>query len=193
MQKTNKLFGKAIIAQTTGQQSGTVQDVILDSEARHIVALLVDGGGWFRDAKIVRWSAVVSVGDVVIVEAPEVIVAVKNDPEVAGLMEHPHRLTGTTMISESGERIGQVSDLFINDQGEVVGYEVKQGFISNLSGRKFLPIDAVQAVGSDAVIASGAPLTTVQAEEQAQTESSDAPVEPLSNAGSSTSPQPSRK
>lgn len=153
MRKAKELIGKDIVHQATGERLATVQDLLLDPDARHIVALLAGGGSWFSDARVVRWNSVVSSRDVVIVQGDNPIGLASNDPEVSDLLKQNTRMTGTTILSDGGERIGSVGDLFINDLGEVVGYEVKQGFISDLSGRKFLPVEKVLAVGKDAIIA----------------------------------------
>ncbi len=165
MYKAKELIGKDIVHQATGERLASVQDLLLDPDARHIVALLVDGG-WFNNARIVRWSSVVSSSDVVIVQGDNPIGIASNDPEVADLLKQDIRMTGKTIISDGGERIGSVGDLFINDAGEVVGYEVKQGFINDLSGRKFLPVGKVRAVGKDAIIADTADLKPTDQTEQ---------------------------
>ncbi len=162
MRKANELFGKTIVAQASGERLATVRDVILDRDAHKIAALLVDSGGWFSSAKVIPWSNVVSAGDVVIVDSPGSITTVEQDSELANLLQHPQRMTGTTLITEGGERIGTVGDLFINERGEVVGYEVKQGFISDLGGRKFLPAETVQTIGDDAIITKDAHLSSIK-------------------------------
>ncbi len=162
MRKANELFGKTIVAQASGERLTTVRDVILDRDARKVAALLVDGGGWFSSAKVVMWSNVISAGDVIIVQGADSITTVEQDSDLADLLSHPQRMTGTTLISAGGERIGTVGDLFINERGEVVGYEVKQGFISDLGGRKFLPADTVQTIGQDAIIAKDTVLTPLK-------------------------------
>jgi uncharacterized protein YrrD len=47
-----------------------------------------------------------------------------------------------------------VRDIFVNEQGRVGGYEVSRGMVSDLRGRKFLPIENVQAIGKDTIIAN---------------------------------------
>ncbi len=162
MRKANELFGKTIVAQASGERLATVRDVVLDRDARKVAALLVDGGGWFSSAKVVLWSNVISAGDVIIVPGADAITTVEQNSYLADLLRHPQRMTGTTLISTGGERIGTVGDLFINERGEVVGYEVKQGFMSDLAGRKFLPADTVETIGQDAIIAKDAVLTPLK-------------------------------
>jgi uncharacterized protein YrrD len=168
MRKANSLIGKELVNQATGEKLATVQDIILDNDAHQVVALLVDSGGWFRDARVVHWNAVVSIGDVVVVRGNTPIVVASSDPQLAFLIETKTPMTGTTIISDGGERIGTVGDLFINDAGAVVGYEISQGFISDLAGRKFLSAENIQAVGKDAIIAHPSDLMSVKEARQQQ-------------------------
>lgn len=166
MRKTKELIGKHIVNQATGEQIATVQDVILDNDARHVVAVLTDSGGWFRDAKVVVWNTVASIGDVIVVRGGTSEIIASTDPQLAYLLEAKTPMTGTTIISDGGERIGSVGDLFTDDAGNVVGYEVRQGFINDLSGRKFLPVESIEAVGKDAIIANPADLQSVKQAQQ---------------------------
>lgn len=167
MRKAKELIGKQIVNQASGEQLATVRDVVFDPQAHHIVALLVESGGWFRDARVLRWSDVVSISDVIMARGDASIITASEDANLSEQMKQDVRLSGIDIMSESGERIGTVGDLYINDAGVVVGYEVKQGFINDLAGRKFLLADHVQTIGKDAIIANSTDLTTVkQAEEQ---------------------------
>ena len=161
MRKSKELIGKTIVQQETGDTVAVVYDVIFDAEARKVVALLIETSGWFRDARIVPWSRVTSIGDVILVRGATPVVVKASESEVAGQIAHDPHITGVTIVSDTGEKVGTVGDLLINDTGEVAGYEVKQGFIP-LAGHKFLPVDQVRAVGPDAVIAATTDLASVK-------------------------------
>jgi uncharacterized protein YrrD len=159
MRKAKDLIGKSIINQATGEQIATVRDVIFETDARSVAALLVDGGGWFRDAQAVAWESISGIGDVIMTSGESPI---RPASEIRAMQEERGqdvRLTGLPVMSETGDRIGTVGDLFIDDNGAVVGYEVKQGF---MTGNKFLFADNVQTVGRDAVIADTTQLTSVE-------------------------------
>lgn len=162
MRKANLLIGKSIVHQATGEQLATVRDLVFEPSARRVAAILVNSGGLFRDAQVIAWGAIASIGDVVMVTGDAPIQRASDTPEVSDELRQDVQLTGTAIVTEAGERIGTVGDLFINDAGEVVGYEVKQGFISDLAGRKFLAVAHVKTVGKDAIIADAADLTSVK-------------------------------
>lgn len=155
MQRVNQMFGKEVINQVSGEKIATVQDIVMDRDTRHVMALLVRSGGLMGSTSVVRWSAVVSVGDVVVIRAEQALPALDDDAEVSELTRQANRITGTPVISDRGEQLGSVGDIFINEQGEVVGFEVKQGM---LHSNRYLPAEHVQAVGRDAVISTLAEL-----------------------------------
>lgn len=170
MRKANELIGKAIVHQATGERIATVRDLVFQPDARSVSAILVDSGGWFRGASVIAWGAVASIGDVVMVQGDAPVQRASDAPEVSDELRQDVQLTNTAIMTESGERIGTVGDLFINDAGEVVGYEVKQGFVNDLGGRKFLSVDHVKTVGKDAIIADSTDLTTVKQAQRAEDE-----------------------
>lgn len=161
MRKSNELIGKSIVAQGTGERLATVYDVVVDQAVQHVVALLIESGGWLRDARVVPWNRIVSIGDVILVRSDAPVIITARDAAITDQVAHPARVTGTTVVTDGGEKLGTVGDLFIDDEGRVLGFEVKQGFLS-LAGRAFLPAAQVQTVGQDAVIASTAALPSVK-------------------------------
>jgi uncharacterized protein YrrD len=169
MRKATELIGKAIINHGTGEQVATVRDLMFDTETRALTAMLVDES-WSRDARVVPWRLVTGIGDVVLVHSDIPIIIASSEPNLVDQIMQNVRITGTPIITDAGERIGTVSDLFLNERGAVIGYEVSQGFLSSLSGHKFLPAEQVQAIGKDALIAATAELKSVSEVQQDRTE-----------------------
>ena len=183
MRKAKELIGKPIVDQASGQHIATVHDLIFGSDAHHVAALLVENGGWFHDARVVCWDAIANIGDVVMVQGDTAIAKASETPELADELKQDVRLSGLPIMSDSGERVGTVGDLFIDDAGVVVGYEIKQGFISDLTGRKFLFAESVQTVGRDAVIANVNELTTLKQAQDQIAQRSVAPADPFVEPG----------
>ena len=132
MQRVNELFGKEVVRQTSGEKQGNVRDIVFDEESLNIVALLV--GGTIGRGRALRWTSVASVGDVVVVGGEEALGKLGEDPEVANLHKKSHTLTGTEIVTQEGEKIGEVRDIFVNERGQVGGYEVSRGMVSDLRG-----------------------------------------------------------
>ncbi len=161
MRKANDLIGKPIVQQDTGERIASVYNVVIDRATQRAVALLIQSGGWLRDARVVPWNRITSIGDVILARGDEPVIVKASDPELAGLVAQTGEITGTRIVTASGEELGTVGDVFIDDDGRVLGYEVKHGLLS-LARRQFLPVAQVQTVGQDAVIATTAELPSVK-------------------------------
>ena len=166
MQRVNELFGKEVVSQTNGEKQGAVQDIVFDEKVSNIVALLV--GGFVGRNRVVRWTSIASVGDMVVLEGEEALSKLGEDPEASDLRQKSHKITGTDIVTQEGEKIGEVRDLFVNKRGQVAGYEVSRGRISDVRGRKFLPMENVRATGKDTIIVSDANLLPVEEAEKAK-------------------------
>jgi len=152
MTTINSLFGKPIIAQSTGERVATVQDVVLDLPPTRVVALLTDRGGLLRSAHSIRWEQVISIGDVVVVGGETTPTSVNEDPELTALIKQAHQITGTTVITVDGTQLGTIADITIDERGQILGYELKQGLLQALRGRTMLPIEQIRSFGNDALI-----------------------------------------
>lgn len=166
MQRVNELFGKEVVSQTSGEKQGTVRDIVFDEDASNIIALLV--GGFIGRDRALRWTSVASVGDVVVLGGEGTLNKLGEDPEVADLHKKRQRITGTEIVTQEGEKIGEVRDLFVNERGQVGGYEVSRGLVSDMRGRKFLPIRNIRAIGKDTIIVSNPDLLPVEEAEKAR-------------------------
>ncbi|MGB3682430.1 MAG: PRC-barrel domain-containing protein [Rubrobacteraceae bacterium] len=158
MQKVNELFEKDVVAQSSGEKLAKVRDLVFDGEASRLVAMLIAGSTPFGGTQVVRWNMVVSTGDVVVVTGED-LPNLGDEPEVDALHRSGRHITGTDIVTEEGEKVGAVGDIFVDDRGVVVGYEVKQGL---LSSNKFLPVEKVRSAGKDAIIAIDADLSSVK-------------------------------
>ena len=72
-------------------------------------------------------------------------------PRSSDLKKQAISITGTPVINANGESLGTVSDIFINERGEVTGYAVKPGVLQK---PMLLAVEHVQASGKDAIIAT---------------------------------------
>lgn len=174
MHKVNDLFGTEVINQATGDRIAPVLDVVLAADMRRIAALVLSPGGLFSDELVVRWPAIISLGDVIVVAATTPPPTIKEDAEVAELRKPAVRITGVAVIATTGDRLGTVSDIGFDDQGNVLGYEINQGGLGGLMGHRFLPSEHVQTVGKDAIISTTTELSPLKEFERALGEQHDA-------------------
>lgn len=155
MIKGKELLGKNIVTIDTGQRVETVHDLVFDPQANQLLGLIVEEGGWFRAAKAVRFESVRSFGeDAIMIADQSAIIRAKDDDRLARVMDADLNLIGLTLLTESGQKLGRIVDVYFDERtGRVEGYEATGGFLSDLSqGRTFIPGPADIQIGTDAAI-----------------------------------------
>lgn len=151
MQKVNELFGKRVISQWSGNQVATVREVVLDTDARQIVALLI-GDGRSSNEQVVRIGQILGMGEFVIVDDAHPFYSSTSDAEIVELRKGVGQITGKKLMSAAGEQMGTISDMLFGRGGAIVGFELKHGLFDTAESQVIRTTD-VQAVGKDAVIA----------------------------------------
>jgi uncharacterized protein YrrD len=156
--KGKDLIGLKVVTLQKGQMVDDVDEIVYDHAEDQVKALVVDSGGWFNDAKVILFEDIKSIGrDAVIIESEAVI---RKASEVAGkisrIIKGDNYLTANKIITEDGNDLGQVSDIYFDPQtGKVVELEVSQGAIKNAqSGKKRIQMGDIVNVGEDATIVS---------------------------------------
>jgi uncharacterized protein YrrD len=156
------LLGRSLVGQNDGKVLGTVKDLIFAHDSDEIVALVLADKDLFGliDAIVVPWRLVRSIsGDVIMVENAAAMMKLHEDPRTRELTQNPANresvLSGTKVLSSSGEVLGTLADMCIDEKtGKVLGYAVSKGFVSDtLRGKKFIPAPPGLSVGPHAAIA----------------------------------------
>lgn len=170
MQKMNELFGKRVISQLTGNQVATVREVVLDPEARQIVALIISNGHSTGE-QVVRMGQILGIGEYVVVDTAQPLQPSAGDAEIVELRKGAEQITGKKMMSTTGEQFGTVGDMYLNQRGAIVGFELKHGMFSGAEPQ-IIRIADIQAVGKDAVIARTSQPTALSSLAAEETEAS---------------------
>jgi uncharacterized protein YrrD len=152
MRKGSDIVGKPIVAYDTGQKIGRVRDLIFDQERNYLVALLVQERGFLSDARVLPLAAIQSIGmDAAIVSKAEYIISAKSDPKVAAILDRNNIMSGTHIMTVSGQDLGKMVDLYLDETtGAIEGYEVSGGiFADAYSGRSFVPAVQTLRIGEN--------------------------------------------
>lgn len=152
------LLGRAIVSQADGKVLGHVRDIVFDHDTNEALSLVTAEKDLFGliDAVVVPWRFVRAVsGDVVMVENAQAAMKLRDDTRSHGAVSRETVLSGTAILSDKGESLGTLADMFIDaTSGNVVGYAVSGGFLSDtLRGKKFIPAPPGLEIGKDAAIA----------------------------------------
>ena len=140
MKLASKLIGLPVVSFETGKKFEKVEDIIYDDQTNSIVALLVDRGGMFSDAKIIEYSKISSVGDdAVIVVDENVIVSASESELVSRAVGEKVSVRGKQIMTEDGKDLGKVTDLSIDEVivlliNEIQRTNAKRVVLDSLSG-----------------------------------------------------------
>jgi len=168
--KGSNVIGLKVIAVREGEVIEDVDDLIFSPKDHQVKALLVKTKGLISDAKVVLLKDIKSIGrDAVIVESRDVLKKASDVSEpVSSISRDGEFLTKTKIITETGNDLGTVSDIYFDPMGGTVEeLEVSGGGLEDFrSGKKRVKITDVITVGRDATIVRG--YAEERVEEQAQ-------------------------
>jgi uncharacterized protein YrrD len=90
--------------------------------------------------------------DAILVDSAKMI-DVKQLPKYDRWVRLSDNLNGRYVVSTDGVRIGQVSDVIIDEQGRVSGYRLSQAFVEGkVKDKMMVPVEATSSLGKDVLI-----------------------------------------
>jgi uncharacterized protein YrrD len=164
MLKGSELIHRLLITRDGGEQVGKVQDLVVDKKGSQILGLLVDEKGWFSDAHIVRWSAVLSIGeDAVVIDSKTSVVKASEVPEINDVFDRGNVLTGVRVRTTDGRDLGKFEGFYLDEKsGRILGYELSGGVGQKRRARSFLPTPSSLEAGKDVAFVSPEAAGTLQ-------------------------------
>ncbi|PWW26471.1 uncharacterized protein YrrD [Cytobacillus oceanisediminis] len=152
MRTFSLLKGMPVFDVKTGNKIGEVCDLSISGNGQ-VKGLLLRKGALLKKNYLIGIKDVTSFGwDGVMIEDSSVLRAIPKIEEYT--FESHNRLTGKMMMSREGERLGLLEDVyFMEELGTIVGYELSDGFFSDvMEGKRVIKTDEPPAIGKDAII-----------------------------------------
>ncbi len=151
MHKINALIGRNVISLADGHPLGSVNDVVIADGYDAVTALVLEEGGLMSPSRVVPIDGVHSYGrDAVVVTGDDAVVDGRTIPELDG--DPKRSLGGMKVFSDAGEQVGTIADVYFEEDGRIVGFEVSAGMVDDLAtGRRFLPVEDLDHVGDEIV------------------------------------------
>jgi len=146
------LKGLPVIELKTGAKIGEVADLSVTGDG-NVTGLLVKKGSFIKRTYLLKVGDVFSYGgDGVMIKNRSVLELVQTPPEFT--FEHQERLSGRMMLSQEGNELGLLQDVyFLEEVGTIVGYELTDGFFSDITdGKRVIKTVNPPAIGKDAII-----------------------------------------
>ena len=146
MRRARDAIGLTVITQDSGKKVGKTEDLVIDRQARSILGILIDEAGWFKEAQVVPWASVRTLGlDAVIIDSEEGVKKASEVPEMREVLERGYILRGVRIHTTQGLDLGEVMDvLFDPATGQVGGF-----LLSGRADKNFLPYTPSFVAGED--------------------------------------------
>lgn len=150
MKASKDLVGKPIVSIADGRILGKVNDVYLDRELRHVVAVHSGYEGLLRRKPqvILRDQVVLFGEDVILVRQSDVIRGEDQVQEIDSWIRRD-QLNGRNIDTPGGTRIAKLDDVILDDQAGVVGFVLGRTFVES-------PVAESGAISREVVVDTGA-------------------------------------
>lgn len=152
---THAMKGLPVIDMQEGRKIATFEDVMIDPETLKPAALITSKGSllkhelkWIPGSNVKVWGK-----DAILVSGPDVI---EDGEEFSGSktwMSVRDEVKGRTVISMQGTRVAQIADMFMDESGKFVAYDLVQVHIQGpLAETRRLDIETTHSLGRDVLI-----------------------------------------
>jgi uncharacterized protein YrrD len=141
MVKASEVIGRRITARSGGREIGRIRDLGVDSSGREVIGIVVSDAPLIGP-RVFPWSAVQAFGpDSVLIDAATSVVRAEKAPEIKAVLAAKTHVKGLRLLTTKGKELGRIGDFQFDEQtGEVSGYELSDGFLSDImKGIPFLP------------------------------------------------------
>jgi uncharacterized protein YrrD len=146
------LKNQPIFEAKTGTKIGEVCDLVITGEG-FVSGLLIKKGVFLKQTLFLDIEDVTSFGyDGVMIDDISCLEKRKTIPDYT--LSHKHSIEGMPLLSKSGESLGMLKDVYFHEElGTIVGYEITDGFFSDITeGKQVIQSRVPPAIGKDAII-----------------------------------------
>lgn len=125
MKKSTQILGLPIISITEGRELGMSKSLLVDAKNGAVAAITIDDEDWYRGVKLLPFDSVIAVGeDAVTITNSENILQLEDAIDFENLLDENIRIIGTKAITKSGTIQGEVTEIYVGDDGRVMQVSV---------------------------------------------------------------------
>lgn len=149
------LKGKSVVDVSTGEKLADVADTMIDPNGPRVAAVVISVGDFLQPEYQYISSDDVQVWghDVILVRSNDVFIPETHFAEGGDWLKTSDYLRRRTVLDSNGTKLGQVSDILVDEKGQFAGYRLGQVDVEGpLAESKYIPASATHSVGPDYVI-----------------------------------------
>ena len=125
MKKSAEILGLPIISITEGRELGMSKTLVIDAKNGQVAAITIEDADWYRGVKLIPYESVIAIGDdAVTITNSENILTLDAASDYEYLLDENIRVIGTKAITKSGTIQGEISDVYIGDDGTIERCEI---------------------------------------------------------------------
>ena len=152
---SQKLLGNPVIGITTGEMSAKLEDLQIAPNTLSAVAAITSKGTRLRREVDAIEAAQVEVWgqDAILVKKPDVIVKEGELSGRDGWLSASDDIRGYEVVAEDGTRVGTLSDVVLDTEGQIMGYEMADVAIEGrVAVADWIDVKATRSLGPDVLI-----------------------------------------
>lgn len=153
MRTFTNVYGQSVFDLGTGQELGKIEDLYIDHKTGKIIGLVIDKKGWFNQDMLLPIESIKQFGtDGIMISSKNVLKPFRKGS--VSFAEGKKRLKGKPLLTAEGEKLGLVEDVyFMEEMGNIVGYEVTEGLIADIKeGKKVVKTKNPPTIGEEVLI-----------------------------------------
>ncbi len=157
--RATELIGHPVVTLDGGEDIAEVKDVVYGTAEAALLGFTLNRRGfWGRRMKqVLAWDRVAALGGHAVMIATAADLDDNDEVLAQEVKGARHRnVIGSEVITDGGERLGEVTDvvILVSDEPEVVGYEIggSEVLTPRAGGHVFIPLPETLAVSGEALM-----------------------------------------
>ncbi len=151
----NQLLGLPVFSLERGERIGLVKSFLLDPAEKELIALMIGSKKIIKDESVLCLADAAGLSfEVITVDSPAVLRKKADCPHLKELLKNPPSVAGLAVIKKDGAFLGRADSFYIDSEtGKITKIELAASFPGFFKERSFLPIDMIEIIGSDMILA----------------------------------------
>ena len=152
---SQKMIGNPVIDITSGEMIAKVEDVWIDPNALRPAAAITSKGSLLkRELEAIPAEQVEVWGqDAILAKKTDVIVKEEELENHERWLSASDELHGYEVVTEDGARIGTLGDVVLDNQGQILGYEMAEVAVEGrVAVADWIDVKATRSLGPDVLI-----------------------------------------